>query len=580
MAMKTFRFLGLPIGREITIYTAAGVEVEDRVVDTSGVVTMALDDATGYYAQVESSVHPYRVDGITDASAGALAAPALNTAYEPSGKGAISGIRFIADGDSITEASSTALSIYGDWGMHLTLASGGQIVYTDNAGHSGYNSTDLAALFVSEVISQNPTLVVCKPGRNDPLSSTDLHELKAFCELMLIECRKIGAELVLMNATPQGNAALPIPAAPTVGQSTPTGGTVAQQTHRFVVTYTNINGETPASPVGSYLVNTATQRIRVGIPHVPGATGAKVYKETSDGSGVYGLVATNSTANSPAYFFNHGYTESAPSAPNAAITPPATNTTGAPTSRPEQAAAINAWMARWGADNGVIVVDVYTPITDAATGMYATGSIDGTHPVGETHALMGRAVWATIQSKIKPVPAQLSRSAADPFNLFPNPLNLASSGGIPTGVVTTMSPTFESSASHILRTVGPRAGFAGNAFRMEKVSMGGSAACAFPLITSGFSVGDRLLLAMMVETEGLAANGSLFLPRWVDQAAAAWFTTGVAMADYGPTPMVFERVVPAGMTAFGLISQISGKGAISLGQLTVYNLTTAAFLTP
>jgi hypothetical protein len=101
----------------------------------------------------------------------------------------------------------------------------------------------------------------------------------------------------------------------------------------------------------------------------------------------------------------------------------------------------NAWLRRYCADQGIPLADMYTLLTDPATGDYLTAygsaSNDKTHPIGAGYAAMGSYLATLLTGGFaSPVDALLPAENADPNNLLTNGLYLTT-----TGAASTLMPT-------------------------------------------------------------------------------------------------------------------------------------------
>jgi lysophospholipase L1-like esterase len=221
------------------------------------------------------------------------------------------GNRLVVTGDSITASNcdmAPTANVWGDsWATHLVLASQGALQAIYNAGHGGYTSTQLEALFDTEVVANAPTIVGICCGTNDNLVGNTPSTTATKIKSMIAKARAVGADVFLCTVPPQGTAALPVPTAPTA-TVVATGGTLMAATYRYKVTGVNAGGtETTASAVGSVVISSGTTNsVTVDIPYLEGTNAYKVYKETSDGSGTYGLVGTLPGTGPPKRFTDTG----------------------------------------------------------------------------------------------------------------------------------------------------------------------------------------------------------------------------------------------------------------------------------
>lgn len=500
-----------------------------------------------------------------------------NATYARASAGVPGATRMVPVGDSITESYTNIGNFFGAWPLHLALESNGSVIPIVNGAHGGWTSKQLQNAFLSEVIAQNPNMVILMPGRNDDPDQPPL-DMIALCEFALAECRKIGAELVLVNSTPQGRGAMPPPTG-TAEKSASAGGSMGPGTYRWRITALNAGGETtPSAPVEFTLPagSGATNRVRLSWSHVPGANSYKIYKETSDGSGVYGLYTTISAISSPAYYADKYWNDFNHLTPNASVNPPATNSTALPVSRVDHAMRRNAWLSKFAAENRLILVDVYSLLSDGLTGMWKSGySHDGTHPTGEANAIIADAIWRAVKSLIKQAPPMITGSSGDSVNLMPNGTFSTVTGNRPTGWALSTSPSYDTAPT--TESVGPRVGFVGNCYTLDR-SAGGELVAVSPQATSGFSLGDELVLSVRLETEGIAANGSLCEVAFLTQADATVARFSVIAADHPPAVVSYRRTVGAGVTGIKLSLKLRGAGKVRVGQVTIYNLTTQSYL--
>jgi lysophospholipase L1-like esterase len=453
------------------------------------------------------------------------------------------GNRLGVTGDSITAANTdtAANSIADSWSTHLCLASGGSVQHVVNGGHGGFTSTQLLALLQTEVLALGPTLVGICWGTNDTLDGSNQPTTTAANDKAAVAAiRSAGAQPFLCTIPPQGMAALPAPAAP-VPSAVASGGTLAAATYRYKVTAVNGVGETTASAVGSVVVASGTTNsVNVDLTHMEGAGSYKVYKETSDGSGVYGLVATLSSSGGQS-LASKRWTDVGGATPAAA--PPGSNTTAIAYSATAQRKikAINAWRRRYASATGIPLVDFHGLLVDPATGLYQTGwTGDGTHPTTARQKYMGQLAWNTIKGEVSTVLPPLTQDNADPINLYSNGCFINGSASLPTSYA-----SYGGSAAGFTDTLAAKTGFAGKALIAERtvpdVRFHDS-----PTISTGFSAGDRILLAFVLPDRELEAGGGLvsvslgtsgasvgcnLILSAVDIAPSVWLTSSPSRRD-------------------------------------------------
>lgn len=487
--------------------------------------------------------------------------------------------RTVVVGDSLTRGadSETVKAFRGSWFTNASHESNGLIRLFKNAAHGGYNSDQLKALFDSEVLSTNPTLVGLMCGRNDtPDGSGYPTMLINFVTEAVEKCRSRGIGVFLVNTVPQGNAPLATPNAPTVTHSY-TGTTMEARTYRYKITAGNggagaIVGETLPSIAGASLALSGVgATVKVTWDHVPGANWYKIYRETTDGSGVYQLLNTISPGASTVGIGSTYYYDTNGSASLGTV-PPASNTTGNSTAYALERARINAWLAQYAKTEGIPLIDNYTLWTDPLTGMYKTGlTYDGTHPTGKANALLGNEVAKTLLPLIRPAIPIVAGSAFDPLNLSINGLFTDGSATLPTGFVKTILLSDASAiTARELRT-----GFKGYALRVENPAPTYTSVKG-PSLT-GIIVGHRIVVSCVVETE-LATNGARAFVALRNQVNAPLVEFQLQEVDREPKILSAEFIVPSGTTSAHWLIETGGQGMVAIGQLTIYDLTSEAYL--
>ncbi len=91
------------------------------------------------------------------------------------------------------------------------------------------------------------------------------------------------------------------------------------------------------------------------------------------------------------------------------------------------------------------------------------------------------------------------------------------------------------------------------------------------------TVDDKLRVAAMVETN-LATGGGTYAVALKDQAGTTLTEWKVVAADMPPKPFTAEATVPAGATSLHWEVVLAGQGPCSIGQRSILNLTTNAWL--
>ena len=149
------------------------------------------------------------------------------------------------------------------------------------------------------------------------------------------------------------------------------------------------------------------------------------------------------------------------------------------------------------------------------------------------------------------------------------------SGGVPTSWAIYGG---SSVASTLVKTLGPKNGFLGNAQGMQRLIPDILISDA-PQITTGFSAGDSILAGWVFQLEGCEAGGANVTIVVKTNGASGGFNIVLNAVDVGPTAYWNRFTVPAGTTSIEFYSQISnGWGRVSVGQITVIDETTGGLL--
>ncbi len=567
----------LTVTRAVESSSARTIGVGDVVVQ--GVTATMWDDLVALVATKASASldadGTLTVNGTTVEVATDAQLAALSGTYAAIGRGLAAGAAFGVTGDSITIVNSdTANNLHSDsWATHCVLASAGTLRMAVNAGRGGYTSTQLLALLDADVLSiaDAPEVVGIAWGTNDGLDGSNKPTTTAAnTKAAVAAIRAKGAFPFLCTIPPQGVPALATPAAPTLTAST-SGGTIATGTVYYKVTLTNAAGETLPSSAASVAVTGPTGSVAVDIAFVEGATGAKVY--VSSDNVTFRLVGT---ITSGAAKWAQRYTDTVGT--SAGATPPGSNTTAvaADSTAHLKIHTINAWLRAYARAEGIPLVDQFAILADSTTGTYRQGySGDGTHPTSTRQKYMGVNAWSVLSKFVPGGAGQLAYDNADPLNLFGNGCLINGSGSLPTSWA-----SYAGSSSGITNTLGTKTGFAGKAFTSERtipdVRFNDS-----PSYSTGFSVGDVLSVAFMVQVESAETGGGVasYEVR-LNGSNTSPVRLVLTAADVGPAVWQSRLTVPAGTTSFYIKGPYLSTGPVkaSIGQITVYNETTGAFL--
>jgi hypothetical protein len=251
----------------------------------------------------------------------------------------------------------------------------------------------------------------------------------------------------------------------------------------------------------------------------------------------------------------------------------------------EKTAAMNKWLIAYCASVGVRCVDTRPLVTDLATGNWKDNYSDvpGIHALPRANVQVGKLVADALTGYYPPTPPYQAASNVDPMNAMPNGLFLSVNGNLPTGW------TIEDGSPSAVTTVAPVAGIRGNALTITGAPPSDQAVYSSPKIP-GLTVGDRLAVSFRYKSAGLADVGRFF-DIGIRQAAGtySWQRRLFLEADTpdGLAPLVYfeATVYQQTVNVFQIGTGTSGTAgatapAVSIGELTVVNLTTGQLLNP
>lgn len=496
-------------------------------------------------------------------------APVINLPWGP---------KVCATGDSkVATNVDQPNNVYGDsWLTHLWLASDGDLDAPNNAGHGGYTSTQLAALFATEVfgdIRGTPNVVIEDMGTNDTLDGSNTASVTiANLSNLLTRCRAAGSALVITTLTPSGMAALGTPAAPTV-TVVATGGTFGVVSPQYRVTAVN-GGGVGATMAGAAVTATissgSTNSVVIEAPFVAGATGYGFYR-SDDGGSTWGLIGTTAATGASwvpvRTFTDTNITKGA--------TVPASDTTAVAltTTARQKILTINAAKKRFAAQNGLVCIDFYSQTTDPATGMWKTGfTRDGTHPTPTTSKVLGQYAWAKLASYFRRRPPISSMDNADPLNVYPsstpNGLHLTGSGTAPTG----WGPSVPAGGTSARAA---RTGHNGNAFVHTRTTWATNLGQG-PWFTT--IPGHVYAVSMCAELVGGDTNGATggFGFKWHNGSGPAYAAKVLIASDFGPSRIQAIVTCPTGATQLEPLNDFGpGEGTGAISQVWCVDLTAA-----
>lgn len=491
----------------------------------------------------------------------------------------VRGTRFVVTGDSIT-AKNSAVTTAGDllttdgWAATLSISSLGALPLVANAGHGGYTSTQLLALFDAEVLAKTPKVVGIFMGTNDSLDGSSLPtQTSTNIKAIVAKCRTAGVSPFICTIPPVGTAALGTPAAAVVTTAT-TGGTLAAATYSYRVAAVNGVGTTLASTAATVDTTGSTSKNTIVAPWVEGATAYKLFGRVG-GSEL--LIATN-TATGAASAPWRVFTDTGSVTPSGAL--PGSDTTAAALSSPARlkVTTVNNWIRQYCAAQGIPCVDMYSILVDPATGTYRTGyTIDGTHPSSTASRRMGSLAWTTLQSWVTPTPPPTCRENADSMNLWPNGCMINGAANVPTGWT-----SYSSSGSSFSTTQGVVTGFAGQGFTLTVTADDGSYKGWASAVVGGtpWTTGDRILVAARIKTTGCEVSGvavDFHLRDLTNNVTMTQFDVWGANVD---GYWVSSFAAPNTVNVNWRVSLFGGSGAVTIGELTLINLTTGQLITP
>lgn len=247
---------------------------------------------------------------------------------------------------------------------------------------------------------------------------------------------------------------------------------------------------------------------------------------------------------------------------------------------------LNNWVTYYGGMNGIPVLDLWSPAVDVANSDYwRSGYSDDTLHPNQTGALaLGSAVATRFAALFPPVTFPFHTLSAQGANLIQNGCfvgdtnadgvaNTWSIGGNGSGTAATSLEAADKSEAH------------GNWQVLEMSGTAGSRDITGATISTGFSVGDRMVYAGKIKTSGFVAGGSYVLASVVCTGASPGTLYALYNVSLDLTLIEFavEFTVPASTTALAprissyAVSGSGGQGTLKAAQLTLLNLTTMGF---
>ena len=444
----------------------------------------------------------------------------------------------------------------------------GSVTHCGNFAVGGTTSAQALATQLPQVLALVPTITHCfvATGTNDtdPIAQTQPNVL-AICAAL------VAANIIpiIRNMPPSGTAAI---GAPTV-TATPstTGGTLAAATYGYRVSSVNGAGETLAATEVTATTTGSTGSVSLTWPIVLGATGYRIYGRTQGAELLLHFNNNSGGQSRPVCM----YLDDGSATPSGAL--PGSNTTAVALTSPVRTKITtgNAVLNRIAQAGGYPFYDAYTFFVDASTGMYRTGATrDGTHPTDKEFKLLGADMAVKLVNIFAPYVPYLAGDNSDPTCLFTNPLMLTNNGSYPAG----WSPYNGAACESIVAGTGGK----GSAYQINRLDYTGRYGSS-PVVTTGFSIGDRLRFSGKITVTGADTNGG--------QPALDLKFVGVSPTQYlismplnsdtpgGTCTFVFESVVPTGTTSLTIDTAIGyGPVTLKIEDLTVQNLTVLGIL--
>jgi hypothetical protein len=487
-----------------------------------------------------------------------------------SGLGPLRNRNLCAVGDSITDydrdVSGEPRATFNDWPSRLATISNGALILQANVAVGGRQTSHILAGFDTELAGTDPAVILDLSGTNDARAAKTLASFITNKLAILDKIRDKGAMPVWATIPPSGVVAIPAPAAPVLTTAT-TGGTLAPGTYSYRVTATRPTGESLPSPAATIVVpaGTSTNVVNVQCDLQLGANGYKIYGRTS-GSELRlssSTISTSWNGQTSARL----YQDTGSATPGAAVpTVDATGIVSDATAQPllEQ---YNAWMRKYAAENGILLIPFHEQVVDLTTGRYlAAASMDGIHPSPTYADLLARTALPLLSSRSLGAISRTPSSVVDSTNKAPNPMHATSLSGwtqLSTTISTWTRETrtgFKGFAGHYTATSAP---FPNTNSAGIQHSSGAS--------NTNWTTGDTLEVAMKLE---IAANsGAQVIVNLINATGgsviARWLFNGVNLA---PSELVKRIPAPSG----NLLVSVRiwyGTAEFYIGESAVRNLT-------
>jgi lysophospholipase L1-like esterase len=258
---------------------------------------------------------------------------------------------------------------------------------------------------------------------------------------------------------------------------------------------------------------------------------------------------------------------------------PPNNNTGNVTGLPAQIVALNSWIKRYTAAQGLVLVDFYTPLVDPANGHYLAAYFnDGTHPNNAGFVVMAQAFLAAVQSLLPAFLPALPADNVDANNLLADGLFLTDSNS--DGVADSWQLLTGGGITPSLVTGDTT--IQGNWQKGVTAAMGSSSSF-FQQAISAIVPGHRYALTGKVKTSTITTPGALIVDCIFKTSG------GTAISDFRPIDRL-DQPISAGIfyeetiaPATAAIAQIflqpqAGTGTYQFAQVGMYDLTAMGVL--
>jgi lysophospholipase L1-like esterase len=265
---------------------------------------------------------------------------------------------------------------------------------------------------------------------------------------------------------------------------------------------------------------------------------------------------------------------------------------------PQELNAVNQEFRRLADQQGIRLVDLYTPLADPATGGYRPGySADGFHPQMPATQMEAQAAITSTVGLFGPVSPWAPSSDFDGINLISDPLYLQSPSKWTQDLV-------KGTVTMQVR-IGSDPAMAGNSVTLTNVDAGSASTLSGVKITKGFHAGDRLafsgrIKSMNCESGNMQFSVGLFFDnvgfgeksmrnnthpifRWpVDIQDGQFYMEFTVPAALDPSqPLAVTPVIELnsgisncpGCTAPSGSAATGGTGTVIIGQIGLVNLT-------